>query len=130
MTYSCPCHFHKLSPPAYIFVAVFINFVLLSFCTKSSIVDILLALISPKSFTISSTIMLSSIAPTSIFFSVLTSSSSKSVLAPGPKISSKFIFKAPNKSLYVPKCPLATANKPALVTFLTCVAGDKTVLAN
>ena len=69
----------------------------------------------------------SSITPSSIFLAILFINSSSSITFPPPKISSITILKAFVTEALPPMCPLNKANIEADTTFLTCVAGDKTV---
>ena len=72
--------------------------------------------------------MFSSMTPNSIFLLMLLKNFSSSITLPAPNISSATILIASDTDALPPMCPFANGNKPAEVTFLTCVTGDRTVL--
>ena len=130
-TYSCPYHFHKLSPPAYTLVVVFIILLSDNLLIKLSIlVTPLVFLISCRTALSSEATMFSSITPSLILFSMFFINASSLIIFPAPKISSIVILRASVTDDLPPMCPFANGNMLADVTLRTCVAGDKTVLPN
>ena len=74
--------------------------------------------------------MFSSITPRRILFSKFFIKAFSSIILPAPNMSSSVIFNASVTEALPPMCPFANGNILAEVTFLTCVAGERTVLPN
>ena len=74
--------------------------------------------------------MFSSNTPLLILSSILSINAFSSKTFPAPNMSSNVILNASVTDAPPPMWPFANGNKLADVTFLTCVAGDKTVLPN
>ena len=125
-TYSWPCHFQILSPPAYIFWTSFVSWVLPTLLVRPVILytPVFWLFNSLKTAPNSSATMFSSKTPNLIFLVMLSITLSGSAFFPGPNISSIIILNDSPTVTLPPMCPWLSANKLAEPKLRACVAGE------